>query len=347
MGLATLNAPLSLNSLTMDMICSLQKRLDQWFKDPEIALIFLQGAGEKAFCAGGDIRQLYQSIQARAFEGADEFFFHEYRLDYSIHVSPKPFVVWGSGIVMGGGIGLMSGAGFRVVTETSKLAMPEINIGLFPDVGGTFFLSRMSHRLGLFLALTAARMNAADAIEVGLADFFVPQTEKENLIKKMIGMNWTGVKAQDEEQLTAILSSFSQRSRPSASEFIQHKKVVETAMTGRSLPELMESFAQAAKENPWLQKAYAGCLKGSPTSAWVIFEQLKRGVSLSLKDVFEMEFVMASQFIRHTDLFEGIRALIVEKDNSPKWSPASFGDVSLELVEEHFRSPGLERKKLL
>jgi enoyl-CoA hydratase/carnithine racemase len=346
-GLATLNAPFALNSLSMEMISSLQNQLNHWFQDPSIALVFLQGAGEKAFCAGGDIRRLYEAMQTRNYEGAEEFFYREYRLDYCIHTSPKPIIVWGNGIVMGGGIGLMNGARFRVVTESSRLAMPEISIGLFPDVGGSYFLSRMPYKAGLFLALTAIRMNARDAIEMKIADFAVPHSAKEILLKKIQETTWTGNKSDDEKSMNRLLESLPQISELAPSELTQNKKWIERAMTGESLSEVLNSFEKMAKESPWLQKALTGLLKGSPTSAMVIFEQLKRGATLSLADAFEMEFRMAAQFVRHPDLMEGIRALIVDKDNSPSWRPSKISDVSNDLVEEHFRSPEMKRKNLL
>ena len=176
-GIATLNAPQTLNGLSLEMVDLLAARLDEWARDPGVALVVLQGAGEKAFCAGGDLHGLYRSMGENQGKSgwsnayARRFFEHEYRLDYRIHTYPKPVLCWGHGIVMGGGIGLMMGASHRVVSETSRLAMPEVSIGLFPDVGGSWLLNRMPGRIGLFLALTGAHMNTADAFFAGLADF--------------------------------------------------------------------------------------------------------------------------------------------------------------------------------
>ena len=172
-GVITLNAEKTLNALSLDMIDLMAEQLALWSTDDNIALVLMQAAGEKAFCAGGDLQNLYQSMlthhasvdkdDVRANQYACDFFNREYRLDYLIHTYPKPILCWGHGIVMGGGIGLMAGASHRVVTEKSRLAMPEIGIGLFPDVGGSYFLNRMPGKLGLFLALTGAMVNAADA----------------------------------------------------------------------------------------------------------------------------------------------------------------------------------------
>lgn len=348
-GVATLNLPATLNSLTLDMIRALQDKFDSWSRDPKIALIFLQGNGEKAFCAGGDIRRLYESITTKNFEGAEEFFYHEYRLDHWIHDSAKPIVVWGNGIVMGGGMGLMTGAAFRVVTETSKLAMPEISIGLFPDVGATYFLNRMPGRLGLFLALTAIRVTAGDAKALGLADFGIAHSQKDAVLKSLSEATWSEESTLNRETLKALLTRFDEASMtlmPTA-EIWQNRERIENALRGENIHHVADNFALAAEKDPWLQKPYATFSKGSPTSAAVIFEQLKRGKSLSLAAVFQKEFEMASQFARHHDLREGIRALIIDKDNAPKWNPASLAAVSNALTEEHLVSPWSERKSLL
>ncbi|WP_334167975.1 enoyl-CoA hydratase/isomerase family protein, partial [Achromobacter mucicolens] len=176
-GIATLNAPQTLNGLSLEMVDLLADRLDAWARDPGVALVVLQGAGDKAFCAGGDLHGLYRSMTENTGKPswsntyARTFFEREYRLDYRIHTYPKPVLCWGHGIVMGGGIGLMMGASHRVVSETSRLAMPEVSIGLFPDVGGSWLLNRMPGRSGVFLALTGAQLNTSDAFFAGLADF--------------------------------------------------------------------------------------------------------------------------------------------------------------------------------
>ena len=176
---ATLNAEKSLNALSIGMIRLLYAQLQRWEADPEICCIVLQGAGGKAFCPGGNLRNIYQSMLE--YPGpeinnpvAGAFFAEEYRLDYIIHTCSKPLLCWGHGIVMGAGIGLMNGASHRVVTEGSRLAMPENTIGLYPDVGGSWFLNRMPGRSGLYLSLTCAPMNAADALFLDLGDFFIP-----------------------------------------------------------------------------------------------------------------------------------------------------------------------------
>jgi len=199
-GIVTLNAEKTLNALSLEMIDLLAAQLAAWSSDTGIALVLFQAAGEKAFCAGGDLQNLYQSMLAhhasdqkddvRANRYACDFFAREYRLDYLIHTYPKPILCWGHGIVMGGGIGLMAGASHRVVTEKSRLAMPEIGIGLFPDVGGTWFLNRMPGKLGLFLALTGAMINASDARFTKLADYAIAQADKQQVIAALLRQPW-------------------------------------------------------------------------------------------------------------------------------------------------------------
>src|SRR5690606_15192614 len=173
-GIATLNVPRALNALSLEMIDLLKMQLDDWQQDARIAAVWLDAEGDKAFCAGGDVVRLYQSMvdtpTGERNHYAEAFFGREYQLDYLLHTYGKPVICWGHGIVMGGGLGLMSGCSHRVVTEKSRIAMPEITIGLHPDVGGSWFLSRMPGRTGLFLGLTGANINAADALYIGLAD---------------------------------------------------------------------------------------------------------------------------------------------------------------------------------
>lgn len=228
-GIATLNAPKTLNGLSLEMTRLLDAQLRAWADDAQIACVVLRGAGEKAFCAGGDLHGLYQSMRAHA-EAVPEiaqraaqpqanahaaaFFEEEYRLDHRIHSFPKPVLCWGHGIVMGGGIGLMSGASHRVVTERSRLAMPEISVGLFPDVGGSWLLRRVPHGSGLFLALSGAPLNASDAIYAGLADVRLEHAQYDAVLDALSAHAWTGDAAHDRAQLGAFLQGLAQPWNP-------------------------------------------------------------------------------------------------------------------------------------
>src|SRR5690554_6615229 len=193
-GIATLNSERSLNALSLAMIDALEPQLEAWANDDSIVCVWLEGAGEKAFCAGGDIVAMYKAAKDLPKEPVAEvvdFFTREYRLDYRIHTYPKPLLVWADGFVMGGGMGLMNGASHRVVTERSRLAMPEISIGLYPDVGATYFLSKLPDNMGLFLGLTAAQVNAADALYIGLADFAIASDMRDNTLHALTNASWS------------------------------------------------------------------------------------------------------------------------------------------------------------
>ncbi|HXA47176.1 MAG TPA: enoyl-CoA hydratase/isomerase family protein, partial [Burkholderiaceae bacterium] len=217
-GIATLNAEKSLNALSLDMVHLLTERLTTWSADDGIALVVLQAAGEKAFCAGGDLQNLYRAMRTHHSSAqrddvtanfyAMDFFAQEYRLDYLIHTYPKPVLCWGHGIVMGGGVGLMAGASHRVVTEQSRVAMPEISIGLFPDVGGSWLLSRMPGKIGLFLALTGTQVRAADALFVGLANHAIAHSNKADMLEALLAQSWTGSRTDNDHLLSQVLRRF-------------------------------------------------------------------------------------------------------------------------------------------
>lgn len=338
---ATLNSEATLNSLTLEMIDALQPKLREWARDPNVKAVVLDGAGEKAFCAGGDVRRLHQAITSKQIEGADTFFEKEYTLDYSIHVFPKPLIVFGHGIVMGGGLGIFVGASHRVVSEATKIAMPEITIGLYPDVAGSYFLNHMPDGLGLFLGLTGARLNAEDCMSVGLANTFVARAYKADLYAALESLRWGGSPLDNKVQVSRCLRDFEAKSfekRPNA-ELLKRYDVIKVISAGRNVEEFAERLRAAAANDPWIAAAAKTFFAGSPTSARVIFEQLRRSRGLTLEECFAMELALSQQFLRHPDLVEGIRALLIDKDMTPRWSKARTADVSDELVDTHFRWP--------
>lgn len=344
-GFAQLNAEKSLNSLSLPMIEILEPALKQWAADPGIAMVVLHGAGEKALCAGGDIRSLYQAM--REHPGALpnppnlEFFSREYRLDNDIHEFPKPFLVWGSGIVMGGGLGLMAGASHRVVTETSRVAMPEITIGLFPDVGGSYFLSRMPRAYGLFLALSGASINGHDLKLAGLADHFVKSTDRDALFAALATVAWTADSAVNAQLLTKLLEGFSAQASSvlPPSNLETHRSELERLTAGATLAEVYAAITGYQGDDAWLAKAAKSLAAGSPTTAALVWELLERAQGQSLADVFRMELIVALQCCAHADFVEGVRALLIDKDGQPKWSPATLAGVTSEYIAAHFVAP--------
>lgn len=339
-GVARLNAPRALNALSLDMIRLLQPRLDSWAKDPAIVAVWLEGSGDKAFCAGGDVLALYQAMaEGKPAEG-ETFFAEEYRLDYSIHTYPKPFIVWGNGIVMGGGLGLMSGASFRVVTESAHVAMPEIGIGLFPDVGGGWFLNRMPGRVGLFLGLTGAAMNAADAIFAGLADRFIPQAERESTFVALLEAEWGDVRS-DDAVINRILrereaSAAEQRSE---SQLRRHFDLIQSLTDADDVEQLVSKLSAYQGDVAWLQKAANSVAKGSPVSAVLFYKQLSRSRHASLAQVFDQELVMAANALRAGEFAEGVRALLVDKDKQPRWRYSSVSAADNAWIDHFFVPP--------
>lgn len=344
LGFAQLNAEESLNSLSLDMIRLLDARLSDWDKDRSIACVVLHGAGDKAFCAGADIRALYHSIREHSESATNPralaFFSEEYRLDFRIHTYSKPVLVWGSGIVMGGGLGLLVGASHRVVTETSRLAMPEISIGLFPDVGGSYFLRRMPGHIGLFTALTGAQLNAGDALFVRLADHFLSSNQREAVFEQLATASWQQTAEGNRAVLTALLSEFSAaQSAMPASNLERHSDTIESLRAWTTLAEVMEGIGQYAGEDSWLKRAASTLRAGSPTTAALIWELRRRAEGLKLADVFRLELIVALQCCAHPDFAEGVRALLIDKDKAPRWTPATLTQLTSQWLAEHFVAP--------
>ncbi len=342
-GLATLNAEKSLNSLTLEMVDLLQAQLDLWERDSSIACVFLQGAGDKAFCAGGDVVAMHRTSAAYGESLSDtstqDFFSREYRLDFHIHSYSKPLIIWGNGIVMGGGIGLMSGASHRVVTESTRMAMPEVTIGLFPDVGGTYFLNHAPGKTGLFLGLTGASINAADALFVGLADRFVEHGKKQSVLDALVEADWESGTANS--IVSQILRLCEQQSTASLVEgqVQSHLAWINDICDADSTPELVERITAYQGDDVWLSRAAKGLRNGCPVTPYLVHEQMRRGKHLSLADIFRMELVMAANCTRRGHFKEGVRALLIDKDRNPQWTPATVAEVSGEEVAAFFVPP--------
>ena len=337
-GVATLNAPAALNALSLPMVQALTPALRDWAGDPGVAGVVLQASGDKAFCAGGDLRSLYQSMRecgAGPNPFAHAFFAQEYALDLLIHRYPKPLLCWGQGLVMGGGIGLLAGASHRVVTSTSKLAMPEISVGLYPDVGGSWFLRRMPGRVGLFLALTGAPLNAADALFCGLGDFYVGEASRQEVLASLSDAHWSDVAADNRNALSRLLAT--QSSTPgAASKLRQHLDTINALMAGDDLLDIAQRLRRLQSDDPWLAQAVATFVKGSPTSAALAFALWQRVHHLSLAEVFQLEFRASLGCCAHPDFAEGIRALLIDKDRTPRWTPPELEQVAPEWIDTHF-----------
>ena len=343
-GVATLNSPGSLNALSLEMVRLLGPRLRAWAADAGVVGVLLQAVGDKAFCAGGDLRPLYRTLVEcgpRRNTYAEDFFREVYELDYLIHTYPKPFLCWGHGIVVGGGMGLMVGASHRVCTSQSRLAMPEINIGIYPDVGGSWFLRRMAGRVGLFLALTAAPLNAADALYCGLADALVPQERKGQVLEAIAEAPWQGGDAKaDRALLSRLLRRAGEGAVAPRSNVREHLDLINTLMEGDDLLDIVQRLRALESQDRWLHDAAQAFAKGAPSSIALSWELWQRVHHMSLAEVFRLEYQVSLGCCAHKDFAEGIRALLIDKDRNPRWSPATVEEITPEFVQDHMRARG-------
>lgn len=339
---ATLNSEKSLNALTLEMIRLLASKLPEWQADPTVVAVILDGAGEKAFCAGGDIRALYMGMTGKGEEGfCESFFIEEYQLDYAIHCFNKPLITWGSGIVMGGGLGLMAGANYRVVTETSRISMPEVSIGFYPDVGGTWFLNRMPGPFGLFLGITASTMNAADCRYVGLADYFVQSNKRGLMLKMLLEVQWGEGLKELHQGVNTVLGKLEKESLSAQpkSQLLQHFNQINVLMNHYDLSDIVNAILRLESDDCWLQQAKTVVKNGSPAAMAMIFSQLKRGRHLSLKQVFQTELNLSVNCVRSGEFAEGVRALLIDKDGKPRWKFKRLSEVNSDWIEALFESP--------
>lgn len=342
-GVATLNAPRALNALSLEMIDQLLAKFENWAVDEQIAAVWLEGTGDKAFCAGGDIVALYRSMTeytggtdpAKENPYAERFFTTEYKLDYLIHTYPKPLIVWGNGIVMGGGMGLFAGAAFRVVTESSRLAMPEVTIGLYPDVGGSWFLNRMPGRCGLFLGLTGAHFNATDALFVGLADRFITNDKRNKVLAALEEAPWRKDHFRTVSQVLRKFEAESLTELPAAQVEANFAEIQQLTDADSDL-ERAKKIAAYAGEDKWLKRAAASLAAGSPTARLLIQEQLRRTRHASLQEVFQQELNLSVQASLKGEFAEGIRALLIDKDKNPRWNYPTIDAVEQQWIDSFF-----------
>ncbi|MFV0478654.1 MAG: enoyl-CoA hydratase/isomerase family protein [Parahaliea sp.] len=343
-GRIILNVPSTLNALTLPMVDCLQARLEAWRDDRRISLIFIEGSGDKAFCAGGDIQALYQSVTENPggpCDYAEDFFEREYRMDYSLHTYPKPVVCWGHGIVMGGGLGVMAACTHRIVTESTRIAMPEVGIALFPDVGGSWFLNHMPGKVGRFLALTGAAINATDALFTGLADRFIAAGHKDTVLDALLRQRWMADAADNHALVRHILRPFAERSLSvlPTGQVEPHLATIEHLCDGDDIYQVIEAITAIETDDSWLARARDGLAYGSPLATLWIERQLQQTRDASLKEVFASELVLATNILRHPEFAEGVRALIIDKDRKPDWQYKTVRDVPAKVLDLFFSSP--------
>lgn len=334
-GVITMNRPKVLNALNLTMIQQIYPQLKKWESDNETDIVIIKGAGDKAFCAGGDIRAVTEAGKV-GDSLAQDFFREEYILNNAIGSYRKPYIALIDGITMGGGVGLSVHGRFRVATEKTLFAMPETAIGLFPDVGGGYFLPRLQGKLGLFLALTGFRLKGRDVQRAGVATHFVESKKIPDLQKELVDL-----KSPSAEDVSRVLDSYqSQSSLDAEKPFIlkKHLSDIDRLFSASSVEGIVKNLKTDGSE--FAKKQTETLSKMSPTSLKITLKQLQAGASLSLQDVLVMEYRLSQACMRGYDFYEGVRAVLVDKDQNPKWNPSTLEEVSDQMVEQCFSSLG-------
>lgn len=319
-GRILLNRPHALNALDLDMIRVLTRLLTEWREDAHVHVVVIEGAGDRAFCAGGDIRALRDAVVGDDRPAADAFFSEEYALNRMIAAYPKPYVALIDGICMGGGIGVSVHAPYRVATEHAMFAMPETAIGFFPDIGATFFLPRLPGRIGTWLGLTGARVRGADAVHAGFATQFTPRAEL------------AGLSAGLAREGAAALAQFA--APVPASTLAAHRAVIDHCFAAASVPEIVQRLT--AETGEWAAQALAMLRGVSPSALCWTLTALQRGADLTLPQALDAEFALTHTTMRHPDFVEGVRAMVVDKDRKPRWQPGRIEDVDPAAIAAMF-----------
>ncbi|KAI1289457.1 3-hydroxyisobutyryl-CoA hydrolase, mitochondrial [Halotydeus destructor] len=327
----TLNRPAALNALNLSMIRKIHPQLKKWETGADVKMVIIKQAGEKAFCAGGDVKAI--CLAGKGSKLGDEFFREEYRLNNQIGSYSLPYVAFLNGIVMGGGVGLSVHGAFRVATEKAVFAMPETAIGFFPDVGGSHFLPRLPGKLGLFLGLTGHRLEGRDLFKAGIATHFCPSSKLPELEEAL-----ERLEKPELSKIHQILTKFHEQWESDYyKEFSLKANIgrINSAFGGNSVEEIMGALSKDGSD--FSKQQIDKLSKMSPTSLKVTFEEIKRGADLSLADCLRMEYRMAQHCMVNHDFFEGVRALLVDKTQNPKWSPSSLEQVTDDMVKSYFK----------
>ena len=341
LGHLKLNAESTLNSLSLAMVRKIRPQLDAWRTRTDVAAVVITAVGDRAFCAGGDIQALYHAVCANHEANAEvdtysyDFFREEYELDYAIHTYPKPVLTIGQGIVMGGGLGIFSASSHRVATETSRMALPEVTIGLFPDAGATWMLGRMPQHWASFLGMTGSHINATDALESGIATHVVAQEQRSALVADLTQLPWGEDSITNHALLDDCLSRCSNPPLPQ-SELVN---VVDRAVHFGDFEKEVAHLNALSGRSDWIDRGLGNLRGGCPTTAGIVVEQLRRVANLSLADSFRLELTVATHCARYSDFREGVRALLIDKDGSPDWKFGSLAELEWDHVLSHFDAP--------
>jgi 3-hydroxyisobutyryl-CoA hydrolase len=336
-GLITLNRPKALNSLTHGMCVAITAMLAKWAISPAVQAVVVVGAGEKAFCAGGDVVKVSQSVKAGTRDWRD-FFHDEYLMNIAIDEFPKPYISLVDGFAMGGGVGVSIPGDFWVATERTLFAMPETGLGLIPDVGGGWFLPRLPGEVGMFLALTGARIKAPDLYALGIASHVVAADQISAVISALAGAEIKGL-----ADVKDVLDTF--HADPESAPLSPYFDDIDDHFDIESIEALLDGLA--SDHGDWAQKQLKFLGTKSPTSLKVTHAQLRRGAGMeTFRDNMRMEFRLVSHAMQGNDFHEGVRAILIDKDNAPVWNPASLADVSDAYVESQFADLGTDELEI-
>jgi enoyl-CoA hydratase len=318
LGRIRLNRPKALNSLTIDMVRTVVAALADFAADDAVAAVLVDGVGERGLCAGGDIRALYES--GKAGDGAAEIFFHEeYAMNAQIAAFPKPYIAFMDGITMGGGVGISAHGTHRVVTERTRMAMPETGIGFFPDVGATWLLAHAHGEVGTYLGLTGAGIAGADAIYAGFADIFVPSQKLAEVAAALAAVQ-PGV---TNEEIDTLLEGFAETVPAPLAE---HRAVIDKCLAFDDINQILSALG--ADSSDFAQATIKLIAEKSPTSLILTLRLLRLGrTSASLQDCLDREYFGATRILQGREFYEGVRAAVIDKDRHPKWHPATLAEV--------------------
>jgi len=323
LGLIILNRPQALNALTLDMIHAMTARLEDWAGDPAVATVLIRGAGDRAFCAGGDIRALIQPDNAAYIAG---FFADEYRLNRLIFRYSKPYVALIDGIAMGGGVGVSVNGALRIATEATLFAMPETGIGMFPDVGGSYFLPRCPGETGMYLGLTGVRLRAADCLYAGIADGYIGAAKHAVMIERL----------QAGEGPDSVLRDL--EGSPGAAPLADERAAIDRCFSGDSVEEIVVALEEEG--GAWALRILEAMKAKSPFALKVALRQLRLGRALDFEACMAMEYRLSQRVVPGHDFREGVRAVVVDKDQAPRWDPATLAEVSEDTVTACFAPLG-------
>jgi enoyl-CoA hydratase len=331
LAIVTLNRPQALNAFTLGMYRRFDPMLRAWANDPAVRAVLIRGAGDRAFCAGGDVRAVYEA--GRGIAGPPDFtsvfFREEYEVIRRVHRFPKPYLAVIDGIAMGGGMGVSVNGAYRVVTENAVLAMPETAIGLFPDVGATRFLNLCPGRIGLYLALSGARLRAADALYCGLATHFAPRERIVELTRAL---------GEAQDGAAALLAAFAGDAGPAP--LASLRPAIDRTFAGDTVEAILDALAAEAagggRDAAWAAQTRDGLTAKSPTSLKITLRQLALGKSFELENALTLEYRMTQHVMTGHDFYEGVRAMLIDKDQQPRWRPATLAEIGGDLVERHF-----------